>query len=171
MKHIAGQVKVVTISGECSNAIEAYNMLQENTADLLLLDIEMPGMSGRELAKALGAIRPLIIFTTSKKEYASEAYELNVIHMHESALTDAYRRYLPDLYSCTLKLLYTILFFSGLAAFIALSYYLLMMIDSGKNALTLAGMSGMMRIESAPFNTRELANYIEALFNEKATEK
>jgi DNA-binding LytR/AlgR family response regulator len=44
-----------------------------------LLDIEMPGMSGLELIKNLGAKRPLIIFTTSKKEYAVDAFELNVV--------------------------------------------------------------------------------------------
>ena len=46
--------------------------------DLLLLDIEMPGMSGLQLVQQLGQLRPVIIFTTSKKEYASEAFDLNV---------------------------------------------------------------------------------------------
>ncbi|RZM18646.1 MAG: response regulator transcription factor, partial [Pedobacter sp.] len=46
--------------------------------DLLLLDIEMPGMNGIELTRNIGSKKPLIIFTTSKKEYAVEAFELNV---------------------------------------------------------------------------------------------
>jgi DNA-binding LytR/AlgR family response regulator len=58
--------------------MDAYNLLQEQPVDLLLLDIEMPGMSGLELTKNLGSKRPVIIFTTAKKDYAAEAFELNV---------------------------------------------------------------------------------------------
>jgi DNA-binding LytR/AlgR family response regulator len=78
MKQLASQVKDISIAAECSNALEAYNLLQELTVDLLLLDIEMPGMTGHELTKNLGRQSPVIIFTTSKKEYAAEAFELNV---------------------------------------------------------------------------------------------
>jgi DNA-binding LytR/AlgR family response regulator len=58
--------------------MEAYNLLREKPVDLLLLDIEMPGMTGIELTRNLQAERPIIIFTTSKKEYAAEAFDLNV---------------------------------------------------------------------------------------------
>ncbi len=78
MKQLASLVKDITIVGECSNAIDAINLLQEQTVDLVLLDIEMPGMTGLELTKNLGNKRPVIIFTTSKTEYAAEAFELNV---------------------------------------------------------------------------------------------
>ena len=78
MKQLASQVKGIIIVGECSNAMDAYNFLQEQTVDLVLLDIEMPGMSGLELTKNMGNKKPIIIFTTSKKEYAAEAFELNV---------------------------------------------------------------------------------------------
>jgi DNA-binding LytR/AlgR family response regulator len=78
MKQLATQVKDITIAGECASAMEAYNLLQEKDVDLVLLDIEMPGMNGLELTKLLGNKRPVIIFTTAKKEYAAEAFELNV---------------------------------------------------------------------------------------------
>jgi DNA-binding LytR/AlgR family response regulator len=78
MKQLASQVKDIALAGECANAMEAYNLLKEKPVDLILLDIEMPGMTGLELAKNLGNKRPVIIFTTSKKEYAAEAFELNV---------------------------------------------------------------------------------------------
>jgi len=78
LKKLASQVPDVVVIGECSAAIEAYTFLQEQAVDLLLLDIEMPGMSGLDLVKNLGTSRPVIIFTTSKKEYASEAFDLNV---------------------------------------------------------------------------------------------
>jgi len=75
---LASRVKDLTVAGECASAMEAYNLLQEKPADLLLLDIEMPGMSGLELTRTLGQKRPVIIFTTSKTDYAVEAFELNV---------------------------------------------------------------------------------------------
>jgi DNA-binding LytR/AlgR family response regulator len=78
MKQLASQVKDITIVGECSDAMDAYNLLQELPVDLVFLDIEMPGMTGLELTKNLGNKKPIIIFTTSKKEYAAEAFELNV---------------------------------------------------------------------------------------------
>ncbi|MFT3946196.1 MAG: LytTR family DNA-binding domain-containing protein [Agriterribacter sp.] len=78
MKQLAGQVKDIVVAGDFANAMDAYNFLQEEPVDLLLLDIEMPGMTGLELTKNLGNNKPVIIFTTSKKEYAVEAFELNV---------------------------------------------------------------------------------------------
>jgi DNA-binding LytR/AlgR family response regulator len=78
MVQLAGQVKDLVIAGECASAMEAYNLLQQQKIDILLLDIEMPGMTGIELTRNLGKDSPIIIFTTSKKEYAVEAFELNV---------------------------------------------------------------------------------------------
>ena len=78
MKQLASHVEQLHVAGECSSAMEAYNFLQKEKIDLLLLDIEMPGMSGLELTRNLGKKRPVIIFTTVKKDYAVEAFELNV---------------------------------------------------------------------------------------------
>ncbi len=78
LQQLASQITDLTVVGECATAMEAYNLLNEQPVDLLLLDIEMPGLSGLELTRNLGANRPLIIFTTSKKDYAAEAFDLNV---------------------------------------------------------------------------------------------
>jgi DNA-binding LytR/AlgR family response regulator len=79
LKQLAGRVDDLTIVAECANAFEAYNLLLTEPVDILLLDIEMPGMSGLELTKNLVNKRPVIIFITSKKEYASDAFDLNVV--------------------------------------------------------------------------------------------
>jgi DNA-binding LytR/AlgR family response regulator len=79
VKQLAGKVDDIIIVAECSNAMEAYNLIRTQLVDLLLLDIEMPGMTGLELTKNLTNKRPLIIFITSKKEYAVDAFELNVV--------------------------------------------------------------------------------------------
>ncbi|HMI59986.1 MAG TPA: LytTR family DNA-binding domain-containing protein [Puia sp.] len=78
IKQLAGKVGDITVVAECSNAMGAYDLLQSQPVDLLLLDIEMPGMSGLELTKNLTIKRPVIIFITSKKEYAADAFDLNV---------------------------------------------------------------------------------------------
>ena len=78
IRQLASRVKDISIAGECADAVEAYEFLRVNPVDLLLLDIEMPGMTGLELARNLGDRRPVIIFTTSKRDYAVEAFDLNV---------------------------------------------------------------------------------------------
>ena len=78
LAHLAKQVPNLTIINEFSNAIEAYNYLQSNSVDLIFLDIEMPEMTGIELTKNLSGKDVIIIYTTSNKEYALEAFELNI---------------------------------------------------------------------------------------------
>lgn len=72
---------------ECESAAEAYRNLAVHKIDLLLLDIEMPGISGIELAKGLGESRPLIIFITSQKDYAVAAFDLNVVDFITKPIT------------------------------------------------------------------------------------
>ena len=79
MKQLVQQVKDLSLVAECENAMEAYNIVNKQAVDLLLLDIEMPGMTGIELTKNLGKRSPFIIFTTAKTNYAVDAFELNVV--------------------------------------------------------------------------------------------
>ncbi|SDD12455.1 LytR/AlgR family response regulator transcription factor [Pedobacter soli] len=60
------------------NAMAALAGLKDSRTQLLLLDIEMPEMSGIEFLKRL-AEPPLTIFTTAYRNYAFEGYELGVI--------------------------------------------------------------------------------------------
>lgn len=78
LAHLAKQIPDLSIVSEFSNAIEAYHYLQSHSVDLIFLDIEMPEMTGIELTKTLSGKETIIIFTTSKKEYALEAFELNI---------------------------------------------------------------------------------------------
>lgn len=75
---LAQQVDDLEVAGVFENALHAYNFLQSNMVDLILLDIEMPEMTGIELTKNLNGKKNLIIFTTSNKDYAIEAFDLNV---------------------------------------------------------------------------------------------
>ena len=79
LKEMIGLDPSLTLAGECADAMEAYKEIQNGRIDLLFLDIEMPGMSGMELAESLKGNRPIIIFTTSLPEYAVDAFHLNVV--------------------------------------------------------------------------------------------
>jgi DNA-binding LytR/AlgR family response regulator len=78
MRQLTSRVDDLTVVGECANAMEAYNEMQLHQVDILFLDIEMPEMSGIALTRNLGEKKPIIVFTTSKTEYAVDAFELNV---------------------------------------------------------------------------------------------
>jgi DNA-binding LytR/AlgR family response regulator len=60
------------------NALNGFNFLQRNTVDLVFLDIEMPRISGLQLIRSL-KVCPKIILTTAYREYAVEAFELEVM--------------------------------------------------------------------------------------------
>ncbi|MNV44785.1 Transcriptional regulatory protein YehT [compost metagenome] len=79
LKQLISLDSSLVLIDECTNATEAYVKILEHSIELLFLDIEMPGMTGMELAKSLGQKRPLIIFTTSNRDYAADAFDLDVI--------------------------------------------------------------------------------------------
>ena len=62
----------------CSNAIEAIQVISENSVDLMLLDINMPKLNGINLIKSLEKA-PEVIFTTAYSEFAVEGFELSAI--------------------------------------------------------------------------------------------
>jgi DNA-binding LytR/AlgR family response regulator len=61
-----------------NNAPAAQKFLETNDVDLILLDIEMPEMTGIHFLKTLSK-PPLTIFTTAYRNYAFEGFELGVI--------------------------------------------------------------------------------------------
>jgi DNA-binding LytR/AlgR family response regulator len=63
---------------KCRNALEAFGVLSRQHVDLVLLDINMPEISGIDFIKNLKN-PPLVIFTTAYSEYAVESYELNAV--------------------------------------------------------------------------------------------
>jgi two-component system LytT family response regulator len=64
--------------GKCYDALEAMAFLRENKPDFIFLDINMPRLSGMELAGLLSNDTK-IIFTTAYSEYAAESYTFQTI--------------------------------------------------------------------------------------------
>lgn len=69
----------VEIAGEAETGTEAMEMTSELRPDVMLLDIQMPGSSGIDVAASLPPPRPQIIFCTAYDQYAIEAFELDAV--------------------------------------------------------------------------------------------
>ncbi len=68
----------IELVAKCSNAIQAFQLLQRQPIDLLFLDVKMPGLLGTDLIRSLKE-PPRVIFTTAYPDYAIEGYDLNVM--------------------------------------------------------------------------------------------
>nr|WP_315224120.1 LytTR family DNA-binding domain-containing protein [uncultured Flavobacterium sp.] len=69
-------------SASCDNAIEALTLIKEKQPDLVFLDINMPNLTGMELARLLqeqSGPLPKIVFTTAYNHYAIEGYRVNAV--------------------------------------------------------------------------------------------
>jgi DNA-binding LytR/AlgR family response regulator len=66
------------LAGEYKDALEFIAAVESNPVDLLLLDINMPKLSGISFYKSL-ATKPLVIFTTAYSEFALDGFDLNAV--------------------------------------------------------------------------------------------
>ena len=69
------------VVGEAANGLDAVAQLPASRAQVLLLDIEMPGMRGLEVARHLAGLElaPAVVFVTAHDRHAVEAFELNAL--------------------------------------------------------------------------------------------
>jgi two-component system LytT family response regulator len=66
----------VEIVGEAEDGVQAAEQIAALAPDLVLLDIQMPGASGLDVAASLGRPRPRVVFCTAFDQYAVDAFEL-----------------------------------------------------------------------------------------------
>ncbi|MBN9482737.1 MAG: DNA-binding response regulator [Bacteroidetes bacterium 43-93] len=78
IRHYLQNLKHINISGSFYNALEALEYLHRQPVDLMFLDINMPGLNGLQMLKALSS-PPLVILTTAYKKHALESYEYRVV--------------------------------------------------------------------------------------------
>jgi len=69
----------IEVAGEAGSGPEAMTMAGELRPDVMLLDIQMPGSSGIDVAASLPQPRPYIIFCTAYDQHAVEAFELHAV--------------------------------------------------------------------------------------------
>lgn len=81
LRQIAGYISKIpflSLDATFRSAVKANEWLQDNSTDLIFVDINMPDMSGVEFVQELQN-PPMVIFTTAYVEYAIEGYKLEAI--------------------------------------------------------------------------------------------
>jgi len=84
LKELLGDIAAelpTSVVGEASHGLEALERVPASGAQVLLADINMPGMGGLELARHLAGLEqpPAVVFVTAHDRHAVEAFELNAI--------------------------------------------------------------------------------------------
>jgi len=77
MARVLATLEDVSLVGEADGAEAALARVAELDPDVMLLDIEMPGMNGLELARCAGL--PPIVFTTGHVDFAAEAFDVEAV--------------------------------------------------------------------------------------------
>lgn len=72
------QIEGLQLVSCCKNALEAFNIINEQAIDLVFLDIRMPEVSGISLAKSINK-NCKVIFTTAYRDYAVEGFDLQAV--------------------------------------------------------------------------------------------
>lgn len=69
----------IEVTGVCHNGEDALTLLGKNPVDVLFVDIQMPGMTGMELAHKVAHLNkpPLLVFVTAFSNYAVEAFAVD----------------------------------------------------------------------------------------------
>ena len=78
LENYISRLPYLKLAGKFSNPIDALELLQNQSVDLIFLDIQMPEMIGTDFLKSLSQ-KPMVVFTTAYAEYALEGFELDVV--------------------------------------------------------------------------------------------
>lgn len=73
-----GEHPLLAHAGSCSSAVQALAAVNQTAVDVLFLDIQMPGLTGLGLLRALDR-PPRVVFTTAHPEYAVEGFDVAAV--------------------------------------------------------------------------------------------
>lgn len=78
---LLSQLEGVEVVGQAANGIDALRVVEEHQPDLAMLDVQMPGITGFEVARRLiaAAVETQFVFVTAFDQYAIEAFEVNAV--------------------------------------------------------------------------------------------
>src|SRR5256884_7176053 len=79
--YLLGQIGGVEVRGQAGNGIEALSAIERLQPDVVFLDVQMPGLTGFEVARRMLNARasPHIVFVTAYDQHAIEAFEVNAV--------------------------------------------------------------------------------------------
>ncbi|MBN2414652.1 response regulator transcription factor [bacterium] len=79
LRDYIGQTPDMEMGASFRDPVEALNYITRNGVDLAFLDIDMPNLSGMQLAELLRERKVMIVFSTAYAEFAVESYEKNAV--------------------------------------------------------------------------------------------
>ena len=79
----------IEIVGEATHGREALAVIQTRKPDVVFLDVQMPGMSGLDVARRLDTSRAAFVFVTAYDRYAIDAFERRALDYLLKPYTDA----------------------------------------------------------------------------------
>jgi len=80
LKTYADKIDYLEVVGLYENPVEALEVIKNKKIDLVFLDIQMPGMNGFEVVKALQSdVMPVIIFVTAYDQFAMDAFDVHAV--------------------------------------------------------------------------------------------
>jgi two-component system LytT family response regulator len=74
-----GGLAEIEIVGQAANGFEAVKLAEELSPDLMLLDVQMPKLSGFEVLELLADRAPAVVFVTAHDEFALRAFEVHAV--------------------------------------------------------------------------------------------
>ena len=79
--YLLGQVGGVQVVGQAGDGLTALDVIEESRPDLVMLDIQMPGLTGFEVARRLveSGTESQLVFVTAFDRHAIEAFEINAV--------------------------------------------------------------------------------------------
>ncbi len=72
------KVEYLELVGKFNNPLKAIQVLQEQSIDLVFLDIQMPGLTGLQLIQSIPN-KPMFILVTAYEKFALDGFDLNVV--------------------------------------------------------------------------------------------
>jgi two-component system, LytTR family, response regulator LytT len=75
------QIGGIDVVGQAGNGVEALRVIEEHQPDLVMLDVQMPGITGFEVARrvAQAGFESQLVFVTAFDQYAIDAFEVNAV--------------------------------------------------------------------------------------------
>lgn len=78
---LVGSIGGVEIVAQAANGVEALRVIEEHTPDVVMLDVQMPGLTGFEVARRLlqAGFDSHVVFVTAYDRHAIEAFDVNAV--------------------------------------------------------------------------------------------
>lgn len=80
VRSVLAELDDVVVVGECANGGQALERIRSTPLDMVLLDVQMPGISGFDVCRRVGAAAmPTVVFVTAHDRYAVDAFKVHAV--------------------------------------------------------------------------------------------